>query len=94
EKAVGLKMTTELKRMRFNQTGLAIDAAVAGQGIALASRFLVAADLAAGRLIQPVRGEMRGTQDFYVVMPRKQRHPEPTQAVRQWLLDAGERALS
>ena len=91
EKAVGLKMTAELKRMRFNQTSLAIDAAIAGQGIALASRFLVAADLAAGRLIQPVRGEMRGTQDFYVVMPRKQRHPEPTQAVRQWLLDAGER---
>lgn len=91
EKAVGLKMTTELKRMRFNQTSLAIDAAIAGQGIALASRFLVAADLVAGRLVQPVSGEMRGTQDFYVVMPRKQRHPEPTQAVRQWLLDAGER---
>ncbi|MCZ8546858.1 transcriptional regulator GcvA [Mesorhizobium qingshengii] len=94
EKAVGLKMTTELKRMRFNQTSLAIDAAIAGQGIALASRFLVAADLAAGRLVQPVKGEMRGTQDFHVVVPRKQRHPEPTQAVRQWLLDAGERPLS
>lgn len=92
EQAVGVKMTTELKRMRFNQTSLAIDAAIAGQGIALASRFLVAADLAAGRLVQPVSGEMRGTYDFYVVTPRRQRHPEPTQAVRQWLLDAGERA--
>ncbi|TGQ64199.1 LysR family transcriptional regulator [Mesorhizobium sp. M00.F.Ca.ET.186.01.1.1] len=88
EKAVGLKMTAELKRMRFNQTGLAIDAALAGQGIALASRFLVAADLAAGRLLQPIAAEMRGTQDFHIVMPRKSRHPEPTQAVRQWLLDA------
>ena len=83
EKALGLKMTTEAKRMRFNQTGLAIDAAIAGQGIALASRFLVAADIAAGRLVQPLSAEMRGTQDFHVVMPRKQRHPEPTQAVRQ-----------
>jgi len=89
EKALGLKMTTEPKRMRFNQTGLAIDAAIAGQGIALASRFLVAADIAAGRLVQPLSAEMRGTQDFHVVMPRKQRHPEPTQAVRQWLLDEG-----
>ncbi|UDL89306.1 transcriptional regulator GcvA [Mesorhizobium sp. PAMC28654] len=89
EKAVGLKMVAEVKRMRFNQTGLAIDAAIAGQGIALASRFLVAADLAAGRLVQPLKAEMRGTQDFYVVVPRKQAHPEPTQAVRQWLLDAG-----
>lgn len=87
EKALGLKMATEAKRMRFNQTGLAIDAAIAGQGIALASRFLVAADIAAGRLVQPIHAEMRGTQDFHVVVPRKQRHPEPTQAVRQWLLD-------
>lgn len=93
EKAVGLKMATEARRMRFNQTGLAIDAAIAGQGIALASRFLVAADLAAGRLVQPLKGEMRGTQDFYVVAPRKQSHPEPTQTVRQWLLDAGARTL-
>ena len=93
EKAVGLKMATEVRRMRFNQTGLAIDAAIAGQGIALASRFLVAADLAAGRLVQPLKAEMRGTQDFYVVVPRKQQHPEPTQAVRQWLLDAGARSL-
>lgn len=93
EKAVGLKMAAEIRRMRFNQTGLAIDAAIAGQGIALASRFLVAADLAAGRLVQPLKAEMRGTQDFYVVVPRKQQHTEPTQAVRQWLLDAGARAF-
>ncbi|ESW63040.1 MULTISPECIES: transcriptional regulator GcvA [unclassified Mesorhizobium] len=92
ERALGLKMATEAKRMRFNQTGLAIDAAIAGQGIALASRFLVAADIAAGRLVQPINAEMRGTHDFYVVMPRKQRHPEPTQAVRQWLLDEGDAA--
>ena len=32
----------------------ALDAALAGQGIALASRFLVDRDLAAGRLVQPV----------------------------------------
>jgi LysR family glycine cleavage system transcriptional activator len=32
---------------------------------------------------------MRGVQDFYVVFPRKRRHPEPTEAVRQWLLNTG-----
>jgi LysR family glycine cleavage system transcriptional activator len=87
ERAVGVKMGAEPKRMRFNQTGLAIDAAVAGQGIALTSRFLAAADIEAGRLIQPISAEMRGVQDFYVVFPRKRRHPEPTEAVRQWLLN-------
>lgn len=87
EKALGLTPAAEPRRMRFNQTGLAIEAAAAGQGIALASRFLVAGDLASGRLVQPVSAELSGTHDFYVVLPRRQRHPEPTDAVRRWLLD-------
>lgn len=91
EQALGLKMRPESKRMRFNQTGLAIDAAVAGQGVALASRFLAAADLEAGRLVQPIRAEMRGIKDFYLLLPRKRRQPEPAEAVRRWLLQAGER---
>lgn len=40
------------RHMRFNQTALAIEAAVNGQGICLASHAFVAADLAAGRLVQ------------------------------------------
>lgn len=86
ETALGLGMAPEAKRVRFNQTGLAIDAALAGQGIALASKFLVESDLAAGRLIQPISATLRGTADFYIVMPRRQRHPGPTEAVRRWLL--------
>lgn len=86
EQALGLKPLVEPRRMRFNQTGLAIEAAAAGQGIALASRFLVAGDLAGGRLVQPVAAELSGSHDFYVVLPRRQRHPEPTDAVRRWLI--------
>ncbi|MGO4336739.1 transcriptional regulator GcvA [Labrys sp. KB_33_2] len=87
EGVLGFKPAAEPKRMRFNQTGLAVEAAAAGQGIALASRFLVAGDLASGRLIQPLAAEMSGTHDFYVVLPRRQRHPEPTDAVRRWLIE-------
>lgn len=86
ELALGQANVGGSKRMQFNQTSLAIDAAIAGQGLALASRFLVQAELAAGLLIQPFAAELRGTQDFYVVAPRKQRHPKSTQAVRQWLM--------
>ncbi|WP_439861089.1 LysR substrate-binding domain-containing protein [Pseudomonas sp. MBLB4136] len=86
ERALGQANAIGSKRMQFNQTSLAIDAAIAGQGFALASRFLVQAELASGLLVQPFTAEMRGTQDFYVVAPRRQRHPEPTQAVRQWLM--------
>lgn len=84
--ALGLAAPTEVKGLRFNQTGLAIDAAISGQGIALVSRFLVEPDLSAGRLIQPIAATMRGERDFYVVTPRKPRHPGPTEAVRRWLL--------
>ncbi|UTW08087.1 LysR substrate-binding domain-containing protein [Pseudomonas benzenivorans] len=89
EQALGQPHVVGSKRLQFNQTSLAIDAAIAGQGIALASRFLLQAELASGRLVQPFAAELRGNLDFYVVVPRKQRHPEPTEAVRDWLLGEG-----
>ncbi len=89
--ALGTGPTAAPKGIRFNQTSLAIDAAIAGQGLALASRFLVAHDIAAGRLVQPFDRSLRGASDFYIVAPRKQRHPEATATIRDWLL--AERSL-
>lgn len=86
ENALGINMAPTARRVRFNQTSLAIDAALSGQGIALSSKFLVEPDLAAGRLIQPVPACLQGIADFYIVMPRKPRHPGPTETVRHWLL--------
>ncbi len=86
EKELGISAPPEAKNLRFNQTGLAIDAAISGQGIALVSKFLVETDLSAGRLIQPFAATMRGERDYYVVAPRKQRHPGPAETVRRWLL--------
>ena len=84
--ALGTGVPAPPKGIRFNQTSLAIDAAIAGQGLALASRFLVAHDIAAGRLVQPFGHTLRGINDFYIVAPRKQRHPEATATIRDWLL--------
>jgi LysR family glycine cleavage system transcriptional activator len=53
ENVLGERDETRAAQMRFDQSSLAIDAAVAGQGIAVASRFLVEHDLKAGRLVQP-----------------------------------------
>lgn len=89
EQALGQPDVAGNKRLQFNQTSLAIDAAIAGQGIALASRFLLHDELASGRLVQPFAAELRGSLDFYVVVPRKKRHPEPAEAVRAWLLWEG-----
>ena len=86
ERALGRSMPLAIRSTRFNQTALAIDAAIAGQGIALASRFLVEPDLAAGRLALATTASMRGGLDFYVVSARKPRHAEQTALVRAWLL--------
>ncbi len=74
-----------LKGIRFSQTTLALDAALAGQGIALASRFLVDRDLAAGRLVQVVAHGLRGGRDFYLLASRT-RMPPASVAARDWLL--------
>lgn len=74
------------KNIRFNQTSLAIEAAIAGQGLALTSRFFVDDDIAAGRLIRVLPTELRAGSDFYVVSPRKPRHPASVAAVRNWLI--------
>lgn len=74
------------KNVRFNQTSLALDAAMAGQGLALASHFLVERDLAAGRLVSPFQATLRGPGDFYLLRLRKQRVSGPIATVRDWLL--------
>ncbi|MGR3498632.1 MAG: LysR substrate-binding domain-containing protein [Limimaricola soesokkakensis] len=71
--------------LRFSQTTLSLDAALAGQGIALASRFLVQRDLDAGRLVQPVATALEGGQDFYALLPR-QGASEAALRARDWLL--------
>ncbi|MEO1139162.1 MAG: LysR substrate-binding domain-containing protein [Pseudomonadota bacterium] len=72
--------------MRFNQTGLGIEAALAGQGVALASRFMVARDLEDGRLVQPVATELAGETDFYLLRRRKPIATGAQDAVWTWLV--------
>ncbi|MFJ4110110.1 LysR substrate-binding domain-containing protein [Pseudomonas sp. NPDC089758] len=81
------------KHMRFNQTSLAIDAAVAGQGLALASEFFVHSDLHAGRLALAFDQVLELRQAFYLVWPRNAHQPPALAMVRAWLL-AQARALT
>ena len=80
------------KSLKFSHSSLAIDAAIAGQGIALASEELVAEDIAAGRLVSPLKFRLRDELGFYIVHPRSPRKAEQVQWMKEWLL--GERALA
>ncbi|HEY0686611.1 MAG TPA: transcriptional regulator GcvA [Steroidobacter sp.] len=71
-------------QVRFSDEGHAIQAAVAGQGIALLSLPLVEREIAAGHLIQPF-GPIVGGHTYHLVM-RADRAPSPrVSAVADWL---------
>ncbi|WP_425046470.1 LysR substrate-binding domain-containing protein [Primorskyibacter sp. S87] len=86
EGVFGENRILEMRYTQFSQTSMAIDAALAGQGIALTSRAFVEADLAANRLCQPIPATVQTDQGYYVVAPRKPRHPSTVSVVRNWLL--------
>jgi LysR family glycine cleavage system transcriptional activator len=71
----------------FNQTALAIDAAVARQGVALARSALVALDLAAGRLVRPVTEEQDAPFAYYLVCPPDVAAKEKVRRFTTWLFD-------
>lgn len=78
--------TTTLKSVKFSYASLAIDAAVAGQGIALASEPLIKDDLASGRLCSPFDVNLADGLGFYLVYPRTPRNSENVKCMRDWLL--------
>jgi DNA-binding transcriptional LysR family regulator len=73
-----LKTGRKLPGAVFNQTTLALDAALAGQGVASACRAFVAADLDAGRLVQVTDVSSVMEPGYFLV---RKRSPPPRQAV-------------
>ena len=86
EKACGGKAMAIRRALKFSQTSLAIDAALAGQGVALASHHMVEDDLAAGRLCRPLDITIKSTFGFYIVAPRTPRNAEHVRLMRDWLI--------
>ncbi len=70
----------------FNQASMTIDAAVDGQGIALARTALAAADLLCGRLVRPFRQALEAPYAFWIVCPKAVADLPKISAFRDWLL--------
>lgn len=71
--------------LQLNQTTLAIDAAIAGQGIALASRFLINRDLELGNLVLITPHTIRGKGDFYLLSRLDIKNRPSILSVIDWL---------
>lgn len=76
----------QASQLGFSDEGHAIQAAVAGHGIALVSLALIADELKAGHLVQPFGPEIDG--HTYHIATHAGRPPSaPVQAVADWLLE-------
>ena len=71
----------------FSDSGLALTAVIDGLGIALASKPLVGAEVAAGRLVIPFDIVVRRPQAYYLVTPEAIVERPVIRAFSQWLLE-------
>ena len=74
----------------FNQASMAIDAAVDGQGLALARTALASWDLACGRLIRPFPQALTAPFAYWIVCPKSAAELPKISAFRNWLLQEAE----
>lgn len=78
--------TEDLHGPSINQTGLAIDAALGGQGVALARSGLVGMDLLSGRLVRPIAHELPAPFAYWIVCPKEKAEMPKIRRFREWLL--------
>jgi LysR family glycine cleavage system transcriptional activator len=70
----------------LNRVSMAIDAAVDGQGIALARTTLAATDLIAGRLLRPFAEELRLSKVYWIICPKVVADLPKIVTFRNWML--------
>ncbi len=71
----------------FDQTALAIDAAVSGQGIALARTALASLDLIAGRLARPLQEAVPAEFAYWIVCRKSAADAPKISQFRSWLIE-------
>lgn len=77
--------------MHFSDSGLVLSAAIDGVGVALASKPLIEAEVAAGRLIELFDIVIRRPQAYFLVIPEAVSSDPVVHAFRDWLLEEAER---
>ena len=70
----------------LNRASMLIDAAVDGQGVALARTALAAWDLINGRLVRPIDVALRLSKTYWVVCPKATSAVPKITQFREWLL--------
>lgn len=76
------------RSLQFTFAHLVLQAAAAGQGVALASSALIADDVATGRLVKPFGDlSVRGPYRYFLVCPQQHSTRQKVAAFRAWALE-------
>jgi LysR family glycine cleavage system transcriptional activator len=78
----------------FDDSGLLIQAAIEGLGVALGRSVLVKGDLEAGRLVRPFTTSLPGGSAYYLVYAPELENAPKIKAFREWLLATAEQAVA
>jgi LysR family glycine cleavage system transcriptional activator len=87
-RAAGVEGVDAERGPRFSADSMAVDAAIEGQGVALAGAALVDGDLKAGRLVRPFPPSVCQATAFsyYLVYPEAKAGDPKVAAFREWVL--------
>lgn len=86
--AGGLACDGDLRGPRYEQFSMSVQAAVLGLGVALVPDFLVADELAQGRLCQAVPQAHDSDRAYYYVVPEGREHEPLLARFGRWLADS------
>ena len=87
--AAGMPVSIAARRgLSFDQTFMAIQAAVEGLGVALGRTPFVEADIAAGRLVVPFELVLPADAGFYIVAPEATADSAKIALFRDWLISS------
>ncbi len=85
--AAGMNQAEPRRGPVFNDSELALQAAIQGQGAVLARGSLAAAKLRAGVLVAPFKQRIASPQTCYLVYPPQHARKPSVQLFRDWLLE-------
>lgn len=88
--AAGVKGIDPERGPGFNLSALVVDAAVDGQGVALARSALVGHHLKAGRLVRPFDFKLPANYAYYIAYPPASRELPKVRAFTDWLIAAAQ----
>jgi len=85
--AAGVEGVDPERGPKFQNTPLALEAAMAGMGVAIANRAFVADHLRDGRLVIPFDRDLPSESAYYLIYPKHGLQRPSARAFRQWVLD-------